>query len=153
MNDKGLLRIAQLDETLAQYRQLAQVVIPKRGWVYAIREALGMSSRQLAMRVGLRASQSIEDMQDDEVSQTIKLQTLRKLAEALECELVYALVPRESLDAIRRRRARVVAGRLVKRVSHTMKLEDQAVSRQSEENELNRQVENLISGNPRKLWD
>ena len=153
MDDKDFLRIVQLDETLAQYRQLAHVVTPKRGWVYAIRAALGMSSRQLAKRVGVGASQSIEDMQNDEVSQTIKVQTLRKLAEALECDLVYALVPRESLDAIRRRRARVVASRLVERVSHTMKLEDQAVSRQSEENELNRQVENLLSGNPKKLWD
>ena len=153
MNDKALLRIAQLDETLGPYRKLVNVVVPKRGWVYAVREALGMSSRQLAKRAGVKASQSIEDMQNDEVSETIKLQTLRKLANALECDLVYALVPRESLEEIRRRRARVVASRLVKRVSHTMKLEDQAVSRQIEENELNRRVEKLLSGNPNKLWD
>ena len=112
-----------------------------------------MSSRQLAKRAGVKASQSIEDMQNDEVSETIKLQTLRKLASALDCDLVYALVPRESLEEIRHRRARVVASPLVKRVSHAMKLEDQAVSRQIEENELNRRVEKLLSGNPNKLWD
>lgn len=153
MKDKDLLRIAQLEETLGPYRKLVNVPAPKRGWVYAIREALGMSSRQLAKRAGVKASQSIEDMQNDEISETIKLQTLRKLANALDCDLVYALVPRESLEEIRRRRARVVASRLVKRVSHTMKLEDQAVSKQIEENELNRRVEKLLSGSPNKLWD
>lgn len=153
MKDKDLLRLKQLEETLAPYRTLVNVLLPRRGWVHAIREALGMSSAQLAKRIQVRAPQSVEDMQEYEVSGTIKLQTLRKLANALECDLVYALVPRESLEEIRRKRARIVASRLVKRVSHSMKLEEQGISKQIEESELNRRVEKLLQGNAKNLWD
>ena len=153
MKDKDLLRIQQIEDSLAPYRNLLNLQLPRRGWVRAIREALGMTSRQLAARIGVRAPQSVEDMQEYEVSGTIKLQTLRKLAEALECRLVYALVPREPLEDIRRGRARVVARRLLKGVSHSMSLEDQAVSKKMEESELNRRIERLLAGNPKALWD
>ncbi len=112
-----------------------------------------MTSRQLASRIGVRAPQTIEDMQEYEASGTIKLQTLRKLAAALDCQLVYALVPRKPLEEIRREQARLVAQRLLKRVSHSMKLEDQAVSKKMEESELNRRIERLLAGNPKALWD
>lgn len=153
MKDKDLLRLEQLEETLRPYRKFADLVVPRRGWVHAVKEALGMSNRQLAKRVGVKASQSVEDMQEYEVSGTIKLQTLRKLANALECDLVYALVPRKPLDEIRRDRAVMVARRLLKRVSHSMKLEDQGVNKRMEESELNRRVEKLLMGNPKDLWD
>ena len=112
-----------------------------------------MSNRQLAGRLGVKASQSVEDMQEYEVGGTIKLQTLRKLAEALDCHLVYALVPRKPMDQIRKDRARLVASRLLRRVSHSMKLEDQGVSKKMEESELNRRIEKLLAGNPKDLWD
>lgn len=153
MTDKDLLRLQQIEELLEPYRALLGLQPPKRGWVRTIRETLGMTSRQLAARIGVRAPQTVEEMQEHEVSGTIKLQTLRKLAEALECRLVYALVPREPLEDIRRERARVVARRLLKRVSHSMSLEDQAVSKKMEESELNRRVERLLAGNPKALWD
>lgn len=142
-----------MEDVLRPYRRLLDLPPPRSGWVRAIKEALGMTNKQLAKRVGVKAPQSVEDMQEYEVSGTIKLQTLRKLAEALECRLVYALVPRESLEDIRRARARAVARRLLKRVSHSMTLEDQAVSRKMEESELNRRVERLLAGNPKALWD
>jgi predicted DNA-binding mobile mystery protein A len=153
MKDKEVLRLQQIDDALAPYRGLIELQIPRRGWVRAIKEALGMTSRQLASRIGVRAPQTVEDMQQYEVSGTIKLQTLRKLAEALDCQLVYALVPRKSLEQIRRERARLVAQRLLKRVSHSMKLEDQGVSKRMEEGELDRRVEKLLAGSPKALWE
>jgi predicted DNA-binding mobile mystery protein A len=153
MKDKDLLRLEQLEEVLKPYRKLADLAVPKRGWVHAVKEALGMSNRQLAKRVGVKASQSVEDMQEYEVTGTIKLQTLRKLANALECDLVYGLVPRKPLEEIRRDRAASVARRLLKRVSHSMNLEGQGVNKRMEENELNRRIEKLLMGNPKDLWD
>lgn len=153
MKDTDLLRLEQLEETLRPYRKLADLAVPRRGWVHAVKEALGISNRQLAKLVGVKASQSVEDMQEYEVSGTIKLQTLRKLANALECDLVYALVPRKPFDEIRRDRAVMVARRLLKRVSHSMRLEDQGVNKRMEENELSRRVEKLLMGNPKDLWD
>ena len=118
-----------------------------------MREALGMSSPQLAKRLGIKAAQSVEDMQKDEASGTIKLQTLKRLAEALNCELVYAFVPRKPLQEILRDRATEVARRQIAPVSHSMKLEDQGVSSESERNALNRRISRLLSGNLKKLWD
>lgn len=126
---------------------------PRLGWVRAIREALGMSAPQLARRMRIKAAQSVEDMQKDEVSGTIKLQTLVKLANALECDVVYALIPRKPIQDIRREQAVTVARNHISRISHSMSLEDQAVSSEAEQAEFNRRVEKLLYGNPKKLWD
>lgn len=98
---------------------------PSKGWIRAIRDALGMSSQQLARRVSLR-SQSIDDWEKAEANGSIQLKTLRRAADALDCTLVYALIPKSSLESIVQSRARNIAVRDLKRVSHTMKLENQA---------------------------
>jgi predicted DNA-binding mobile mystery protein A len=100
----------------------------------------------------IKAAQSVEDMQKDEVSGAIKLQTLRKLANALDCDVVYALVPRKPLQEVRRDRATEVARIQIGRVSHSMRLEDQEVNTEAEQNELNRRIEKLLSGSPKRLW-
>lgn len=153
MKDKDFLRLEQVEEALKPYRKLLDLQPPSRGWARAIKEALGMTNKQLAKRVGVEASQSVEDMQEYEMSGTIKLQTLRKLAKALDCHFVYALVPRKPLEEFRRERASLVARRSLRRVSHSMKLEDQGVGQKVEERELNRRIEKLLAGNPKALWD
>ncbi|HWX41639.1 MAG TPA: mobile mystery protein A [Blastocatellia bacterium] len=153
MKDKDLLRLEQLDRALAPYLDLAGLTRPKLGWVRAIREALGMSSPQLAKRLRIRAAQSVEDMQKDEATGAITLKTLGKVAEALDCQLVYVFVPRKPLHDILRERATEIARAQLARVSHSMKLEEQGVSSESEQSALNRRVDRLLSGNPKKLWD
>lgn len=153
MKDKDLLRLEQLDRALAPYRDLADLPRPKLGWVRAIREALRMSSPQLAKRLQIKAAQSVEDMQKDEVNGAITLKTLGRLAEALNCQFVYAFVPRKPLHDILRDRATEIARTQVARVSHSMKLEEQGMSPESEQSALNRRVDRLLSGNPKKLWD
>jgi predicted DNA-binding mobile mystery protein A len=98
---------------------------PSKGWIRAIRDALGMSSKQLARRVSLR-SQSIDDWEKAEANGSIQLKTLSRAADALDCTLVYALIPKTSLEDVVQSRARKIAIRELKRVSHTMKLENQA---------------------------
>ena len=153
MKDKDLLRIDQLEQVLAPHRSLLSLKRPRLGWIRAIREALGMSAPQLARRLDIKAAQSIEDMQEDEVTGAIRLRTLQKVANAMECDLVYALVPRKSIHDICRDRAAAIAQMQVGRVSHSMRLEDQEVSRAAELNALRRRIDKLLSGSPRKLWD
>ena len=98
---------------------------PPKGWIRAIRDALGMSSEQLGRRLSLR-SQSIDDWEKTEANGSIQLATLRRAADALDCTLVYALIPKTSLEETVQSRARRIAMRELKRVAHTMKLEDQA---------------------------
>lgn len=152
MKDKDLLRLKQTEESIVPFRALLNKDIPRRGWIRAIQEALGVTNVQLAKRLKLKP-QTIEDMQHYEVSGTIKLQTLRKLAEALDCRVVYAVVPPKPLDAMRRDRAQEIASRQLRHVAHSMKLEDQGISETEEQRVLDRLIEELLNGNPKKLWE
>ena len=151
MKDKDHLRLEQVDQALERFRAL-EAQPPRRGWVRAIQNALGMSNRQLANRLHLKP-QTIEDMQEGEASGTIKLQTLQKLAGAMNCHLVYAVVPNKPLAEIRKDQALRVALPQLKRVAHSMNLEAQGISEAEQKLELDRLVQKLLTGNPRKLWD
>lgn len=116
-----------LDERLLPMRPLVGLARPHRGWIRALRDALGMSSTELATRMG--TSQSvIPTIERNEVRGAIKLDTLERAADALGCDLVYALVPRTSLGEAVWSRAHERAAEHLEGVAHHMRLEDQAVS-------------------------
>lgn len=96
---------ARLDERFAHIRPVDQLRPPARGWIKAIREALGMSTAQLAQRMGVRQP-SIVGLERSEAEGRIELASLRRVAEALDCTLVYALVPNTPLATTVRERAR-----------------------------------------------
>lgn len=126
-----------LDRRLAEWRRVP-AGLPPRGWLRAIREALGMPRAEVARRLGV-TDQAVAYLEKSEADGAIQLDTLRRAAEALECTLVYALVPTQSLEAIVDDRAHLVARRDVDRVRHTMLLEDQ----QGGEPDTERLVEDL----------
>ncbi len=66
-------------------------------------------------------------MQRREATGTIQLDTLRELAEAMGCKLVYAVVPDKPLEEVRRARALELARKTLARSTHSMKLEAQGV--------------------------
>ena len=88
-----------------------------------------------------------------EAAETVKLSSLRAVGEALNCDLVYALVPRTSLEDSVRRRARLVAERVVRRVSQSMDLEDQAIPIDERERQVSDLAEELWQQMPQELWD
>ena len=153
MREIDLLRIQQLEEAVKPFRRTVDIAPPVGGWIRAIREALGMTNVQLAKRLARKAPQTIEDMQQSEAAGTIKLHTLRELAEAMGCRLVYAVVPVKPLDELRRDRATDIARKTLLRTSHSMKLEAQDVGSKAEQRALERQIEKLLIGNPKRLWD
>ena len=112
-----------LDQRLAAWRAVPDA-IPPRGWLRAIRDALGMPRAAVARRLGV-TDQAVAYLEKSEADGSIQLDTLRRAAEALDCTLVYALVPNRSLEAIVDERAHQVARRDVDRVQHSMLLEDQ----------------------------
>jgi len=152
MKDKDLLRLHQVEETLKPFRRVAQAPTPTGGWIRAIREALGMTNVQLARRLG-KASQTIEDVQKSEVNGTVQLKTLREVAEALGCQVVYAVVPLKPLPQVRLARAREKALQSLSPVAHSMKLEDQGVGAKEEKRQLEVMIQRLLAGNPKRLWD
>lgn len=139
---------AFLDRRLAAWKSVPSPA-PPRGWVRAIREALGMPRVELARRLAV-TDQAVSKLERSEVNDSISLGTLRRAAEALECTLVYALVPNSSLEEIVDRRATEVARRNVERVSHTMLLEDQRGDKGDEERLL-RDLAEQVKQSP-ALW-
>jgi predicted DNA-binding mobile mystery protein A len=142
----------QLDTTLAKFNEVKSMQLPAKGWIRAVREALGMSGKQLAGR--LQVSQPrVFKLEQDEPSGALTLKTMRQVAEALDCVFVYALVPRASLAETVKAQARAVATERLQRVTHTMLLEAQGLSPEEQQAFLDVSIEELVRETPRDLWD
>jgi predicted DNA-binding mobile mystery protein A len=126
------LRLKQLDRTLKPFRAAAKNPRPQKGWLRAIREAAGISASEVART--LKTSRQLPvQLEKAEAEDRITLKSLRAAADALGCELVYALVPKaNTLHDLVEERARVQAKKHVLGVEHSMALEDQAVGRVDE---------------------
>jgi predicted DNA-binding mobile mystery protein A len=145
------LKLRQLDAALNRWRSADLPSRPPSGWVKAIRESLGMTATHLAGRLGVTTS-TVTRLETSEADDTISLGTLRRAAEALGCEVQYALVPKQSLEDTLKARALAMALRQMAPISHSMALEAQATSAEAREAQTRALVEALRSGSPRKLW-
>lgn len=152
-NNFKALMISQLDDALEAHRQAAGIPRPANGWIKAIREAIGMTKGQLAQRAQISPS-TVNSLERSEARGAITLESLEKLARALDCRLVYAIVPNGSrtLEQLVHERAELVARARHSRVSHTMRLEEQGLDERQEKRQLKRLVESLLSGSRRELW-
>ena len=145
-----LLRLQnKLLENLAPLRENA-VHPPYVGWVTATREALTMSRAQLAHRMGVTRAR-ISQIESAEVDRAIKLSTLQRAAEAMNCQFVYAFVPNDSYADSIRLQADSIAQRNVDEVVHTMALEGQTPSLQDRRHLKDAEVASLIGKG--KVWD
>jgi predicted DNA-binding mobile mystery protein A len=139
----------RLDQRLDTVKSLRELPRPPKGWIRAIRDALGMSSNELAQRLDV-AQQTVVDWERSEERNTIKLETLQRAADALDCDLVYALVPRAGLEESVRIQARRRAVIHLASVGHHARLEDQAVTGP----DLETQIDELTTffASRRGLW-
>lgn len=114
-----------LDALTRELRPLLPVIVrPRSGWVESIRQSLGMSRKAMAERMGV-AESTVARLESSERADTVQLDTLRRAAAALECDLVYALVPRRPLEEMALEQARKQVASLIGAAAHTMLLEDQ----------------------------
>jgi predicted DNA-binding mobile mystery protein A len=121
------LRLKQLERALRPFLAAKASARPQRGWLRAIREASGTPLRELSQRMG-KSAPLVNYLEKSEADYRITLGSLRDAADALGCELVYALVPRNgSIHDLAEERARTTATENVRAVEHSMALEDQAV--------------------------
>lgn len=140
---------SHLDDRFKELRPVMRYKPPVRGWTKAVREAIGMTTAQLAKRLGVKQP-SVIAMEQSEAKGTIELATLRRVAEALDCTLVYALIPNKPLETIVRDRARAFARRRREPVEHSMLLENQKVNVKNAEARVDEIVRET---NPRLFWD
>ena len=126
------LRVGQLERELTPFLPANNQPRPHRGWIRAIREATGVTVLEMARRLGKVPSLALY-LEKSEAEYRITLGSLRAAADALDCELVYALVPKHgSIRELSEQHARNQASENVRAVEHTMALENQAVGRVQE---------------------
>lgn len=151
--NKSLIKTQRksLDQKLALFQEARAVINPKSGWIRSIREALGMTTTQLAERMGIQQS-GVTLMEQREVDKKVSLETMQKAARALNCELVYAIVPKESLEKIVTEQASKAAYEILKPTLHTMELEQQKAGEAEtmlHHQELANELKNKLD---RRLW-
>ena len=144
--------IRHLDQRFTAIRPLSKIQRPPKGWLRAIRDALGMTTAQLGRRLGVSQPRIVE-LEKAEMTGSVTLRSLQRAAEALGCRLVYTLVPDKSLAETVRKRAEEIADRRSSAVEHTMRLEDQAVHDKKAARELRRRMIEEILRHPARLWD
>ncbi len=139
---------SQLEQKLKLWQAVRPAQVPREGWIRAIRTSLALTRSALAQRLGISPS-SLADLEQSEAAGTITLNSLRKVAAAMECDVVYALVPRTSLNGILEQRAGQEARSILGRVRQTMKLEAQEV--EPSDAQTSELVKKLLA-NPKALW-
>lgn len=142
----------QIDAKLRRFLALKEEPTPSGGWIRALRAGLGMTAARLAERVGVNR-QRITRIERDEASGSVTIKTMRRVAEGLGCVFVYALIPKTTLDATVRAQARRLALLRLSLVSHTMALEDQALSESENDEVLARLIDDIMDDPPRSLWE
>jgi len=148
MKKQNKLARRKLDEKFEQLKCLSSVDKPMQGWTKAIRQALGLTTTQLAKRLGVKQPRVLAIEKDEN---NLNLGTLEKVAEALDCKLVYALVPKTSLESMAYDQARKKAMKLLAKVSHNMALENQTPV--YDKIELEDMVQELLNSSQARLWD
>lgn len=149
--DRALAR-RQLDKRLSPMRHSQSLARPPRGWIKAIREALGMTSKQLGTRLGVSQPRVIK-IEQAENEGTITLETLQRAARAMDCELVYAFLPRVPLQELVEERARSHARFILETTSHSMDLEDQRADADTESDQLEQLTRALAEKSGPSLWE
>jgi predicted DNA-binding mobile mystery protein A len=153
---KGLQRRIERDEIdglFHEYPMLRVALQPARGgWLRTIRSALGMTAAQLGRRIGV-SQNAVSEAERAETEGRITLNTLRKMADGLNCDLSYALVPRGGLGMMVHNAAQLQATRLVAEAAQGMALESQATDDQAQSTEADAVREGLIAAGASAIWD
>lgn len=145
--------LESFDRRLASMRKFAAAATqarPEIGWVSALRRALGISMAVLGKRLGTSAV-AVHYLETAEKRGAITLASLQRVADALDADLVYALIPRRPLRETLRARARIIATERVRAVAHTMALEKQELSDRHIRKQIESSVNELIA-RPKDLW-
>ena len=150
---KQKLIIDQLDNKLIRFKELEDLVIPPKGWIYSIRQALNMSMRQLGTKMGI-TPQAVKGIENREEQESISIKVLKQAGNALNMKFVYGFIPGEkSLEKMIEKRAYELARQIVLRTSVSMDLEDQKVTKARLEKAILEKTEDLMDKIPRYLWD
>ena len=141
-----------LDRRFASIGNIDDFSRPSRGWIKAIREALGMTAAQFGQRLGVTQQRALA-IEHAEARNAITLDTLERSAQALGCRLVYTLVPNAPLEAMVKNQSLEAAKKQLERTRHTMALEAQSLERTDDHDMLLRLARALTEKSGSKIWE
>lgn len=123
------------------------IPIPPQGWIKTIREFLGMTTSQFAQRINVTQPRVINIEKNEK---NVKISTMERIADSLNCEFVYAFIPRENIRDIHYNQAKKTAIKILNKVNKNMELENQSVKNNELLEDL---IQELLNGNISKIWD
>jgi predicted DNA-binding mobile mystery protein A len=144
--------VRHLDNRFQSLMEVSNLERPPKGWIRAIRDALGMTTAQFARRLGVSQPRAFA-MERAEISGAITLRSLERAAEVLGCRVFYVFVPDKPLNQTLLERADKIASRKLRSVNQTMRLENQAVRQAQFLKEQKKQLIDKLLESPARLWD
>lgn len=145
MDSKKLLRKSY--QKKFDLMKKAAIERPPQGWLKTIREFLGMTTTQLAKKINV-AQPRVINLEKNE--KNTKISTMERIADALNCDFVYAFIPRENIDDIIYNQAKKKALKILNRVNKNMGLENQL---SDSEDTLEEVIKELLDNNIARIWD
>ena len=145
MDNKKILR-RSYQKKFDLFRK-AIIARPQQGWLKTIREFLGMTTTQLAKRLEI-SQPRIVAMEKNE--RNVKISTMERIADVLNCDFSYAFVPRENIDDIIYNQAKKKAQKILDKVNKNMRLENQLAKTDDLLKDI---IEELLDGNIARIWD
>ena len=142
-----VLQIRALDKKTSDLKSAKNIVPQSSGWIKTVREAIGMTVSQLATRLGVTQPR-ITKMESNE--DNLKLSTMKKAAEAMNCEFVYYFNPRTTFQDLVDEQAQKKAAEVLKTVNVNMALENQEIA---EDETVKDFATDLINTKIKQIWD
>ena len=144
-----------LDDLIKALAQAGTVARPRLGWLKAIRESLGLSSRQLATLLGTNNA-AVLRLEERETKGTATMEAIERAAKAMGCRLTYGVIPIDAADTLEKivdKKAHAAAARILKPVAHSMKLEKQGVGGSAEVAQMETLAQELKARLDPALWE
>ena len=145
--DARVLQIRALDKKTSDLKSAKNIVPQPSGWIKTVREAIGMTVCQLAARLGVTQPR-ITKMESNE--DNLKLSTMKKAAEAMNCEFVYYFKPKTTFQNLVDEQAQKKAAEVLKTVNVNMALENQEIA---EDEAVKDFASDLINTKIKQIWD
>ena len=145
--DARVLQIRALDKKTSDLKSAKNIVPQSSGWIKTVREAIGMTVSQLAARLGVTQPR-ITKMESNE--DNLKLSTMKKAAEAMNCEFVYYFKPKTTFQNLVDEQAQKKAAEVLKTVNVNMALENQEIA---EDEVVKDFASDLINTKIKQIWD
>lgn len=142
-----IMQIRALDKKTSSLSDARNIVPRNTGWINTVREAIGMTAVQFARRLGVTQPRIAKIESNEE---NLKISTMKKAAEALDCEFVYYFKPKTTFQDIVQNQAKKKAEEILLGVNLNMALENQDIQTQEAVNDM---ANDFINENTKRIWD